>query len=119
MFGVAGDEVIEVRLYLTPSGDCPFDQWLNSLRDRTTQARVDARIARLRSGNVGDTRPVGDGVYELRLAFGSGYRVYYGRVGSRIVILLTGGDKRRQTADIEHAKSLWRMYLREKNHAHD
>ena len=111
------DDEVEVRLYQTPDGNCPFEQWLDSLKDQTTRMRVDARIARIRCGNFGDAKPVGEGVHELRLPFGSGYRVYYGREGSRVVILLTGGDKRRQAADIRLAKALWQMYLREKPNA--
>ena len=108
---------IEVRLYQTPEGKCPFERWLESLRDQSTRIRVDARIARFRCGNFGDAKPVGDGVNELRLPFGPGYRVYFGYQGSRIVSLLTGGDKRRQAADIKAAKVFWQMYLREKTHA--
>lgn len=113
------DREIEVRLYTALSGRCPFEDWLATIRDQNTRYRVDARIARLRSGNLGDTKSVGGGIQELRLAFGPGYRVYFGRDGRCLIILLCGGDKRRQAADIARARLLWMAYLMEKKDAHD
>jgi putative addiction module killer protein len=76
---------------------------LATLKDDRAEARVAARINRLASGNSGDCKPVGGGVWELRIDYGPGYRVYFGRIGREVVLLLCGGDKRRQSADIEKA----------------
>ena len=98
-----------VRTFVTGDGKVPFEVWLDSLRDPTIRARVDARIARLRTGNFGDCRAVGEGVMELRLHFGSGYRVYFGEDGEE-VILLWGGEKSTQDQDVRRARDLWREY---------
>ena len=83
-----------------------FDRWFSSLRDVRARARIDIRIRRLRQGNPGDVKTVGGGVFELRLTYGPGYRVYYIGRGEELVILLAGGDKSSQPKDIEVAKSL-------------
>ncbi len=83
-----------------------YAQWFEALQDRQAKARIDVRIRRLSLGNPGDVRPVGEGVSELRIDYGPGYRVYFTRRGSEIVILLAGGDKRTQEIDIEAAKEL-------------
>lgn len=80
-----------------------FARWLDSLKDLRGRARVQARIERLATGNPGDVAPVGSGVSELRVHFGPGYRVYFVRRGRRLVILLAGGDKSTQSADIQRA----------------
>lgn len=85
-----------------------YAQWLDSLRDIHARARVQVRVERLASGNAGDVRPVGEGVSELRIDYGPGYRVYFAMRGRKIVILLAGGDKRTQTADIRTALRLAR-----------
>jgi len=85
-----------------------FVQWLDGLRDIRARARVQARIERLAVGNPGDARPVGEGVSEIRIDYGPGYRVYFKRIGREIVILLVGGDKRTQSADIKIALRLAR-----------
>lgn len=85
-----------------------FARWLDGLRDLQARARVQARIGRLQAGNVGDAKPVGEGVSELRINYGSGYRVYFTRHGRGIVVLLAGGDKRTQSADIKTALRLAR-----------
>jgi putative addiction module killer protein len=100
----------EVHVYTCSDGSEPFTQWLRGLRDGTTRNRIRQRIARVRLGNFGDTRSVGDGVYELRIHFGPGYRVYFGRCGDEVVILLCGGDKGSQDRDIERAREYWRDY---------
>ena len=112
-------DVIELRAYVTADGRCPFDLWLESFRSATTRTRIDARLARVRTGHFGDTKAVGGGVAELRLCFGPGHRIYFGRDGDRLVILLAGGDKRWQSADIARAQRYWQAYLKEKSHAHD
>ncbi len=83
-----------------------YAKWLDSLRDVHTRARILARIERLASGNPGDVKPVGEGVSELRIDYGPGYRVYYKKQSQEIVILLVGGDKRTQTNDIKTALRL-------------
>ena len=85
-----------------------FTEWLDSPRDIHARARVLARIERLASGNPGDVKPVGEGVSELRIDYGPGYRVYYTKQGRKIIILLVGGDKRTQSRDIKKAISLAR-----------
>jgi len=83
-----------------------FSQWIDGLRDIRARARVLVRIKRLAMGNPGDVRPVGKGVSELRIDYGPGYRVYFTRQGSEIVILLAGGDKSTQNMDIKKAQNL-------------
>jgi len=85
-----------------------FVQWLDGLRDVHARARVQVRIERLAAGNPGDVEPVGEGVSELRIDYGPGYRVYYKKHGREVVILLAGGDKRTQSADIKTALRLAR-----------
>jgi len=85
-----------------------FARWLDGLCDIHTRARVQARVERLASGNPGDVRPVGEGVSELRIDYGPGYRVYYTKRGRTVLILLAGGDKRTQATDIKTALRLAR-----------
>ncbi len=100
----------ELQIYRTPNGRALFIQWLESIRDLKTQTRIQARLDRLETGNLGDCKSVGEGVFELRLQFGPGYRIYFGEVGQTIVLLLCGGDKSSQVRDIEWAKFHWREY---------
>lgn len=100
----------EIRLYRTIDGKIPFSEWFEGLDDARTQQRIDARLARIRVGNFGDTKALGGGVYELRLDFGPGYRIYFGYEGRTIVILLCGGDKSTQQQDIKKAKQYWMNY---------
>lgn len=85
-----------------------YARWFASLRDRQARARVDARIRRLSLGNPGDVKPVGEGVSELRIDHGPGYRVYFVQRGQTLVVLLAGGDKRTQDRDIKLARALAR-----------
>jgi putative addiction module killer protein len=96
--------MMEVRRYLTASGKDVIGEWLAALRDPRARAKVATRLSRLESGNFGDCKPVGKGLWELRIDWGPGYRVYYSMVGSYIVLLLCGGDKRKQGADIRRAR---------------
>ncbi len=102
--------MIEVRHYLTPDGRDPFAQWLGRLRDRRAVAAILLRIGRMERGLIGDCKAVGGGVSELRIDVGAGYRMHFGRIGDRIVVLLCGGDKRRQDDDITRAKRYWANY---------
>lgn len=97
----------ELRRYQTSNGRVPFNQWMTEMKDKIAQARIRARLRQLESGNVGDCDSVGDGVLEMRIHVGAGYRVYFGRHGIEIVILLCAGDKRTQQSDIKRAKSMW------------
>ena len=85
-----------------------YATWLNSLRDQQARARILVRVERLATGNLGDVRPVGEGVSELRIDYGPGYRVYFKKRGSTLVILLAGGDKRTQNEDVRKALRLAR-----------
>jgi putative addiction module killer protein len=98
----------EIREY-TEAGCSPFAEWFGGL-DAVTAARVDRYLRRLEMGNFGAAKPLREGVFELRLDFGPGYRVYYGREGRTIIILLGGGSKRRQDADIAAAVERWNRY---------
>jgi putative addiction module killer protein len=89
-----------------------FSNWLRKLRDGQARARIQIRIRRLSLGNFGDVRPVGEGVSELRIDYGPGYRVYFQQIGSLLVLLLIGGDKKTQDADIAKAKKLAKETLR-------
>ncbi len=100
----------EIQVYRSANGRQPFTEWLESIRDTSTQDRIQARINRLKFGNFGDFESVGDGVFELRLNFGAGYRVYFGQIGSTVILLLCGGDKSSQARDIERAKNYWLQY---------
>ena len=85
-----------------------FSDWLESLSDNVTRTRIQARILRLRSGNPGDVKSIGEGVAEMRIHHGSGYRIYFVKKGSELIILLAGGDKSTQSKDIRKALSLAR-----------
>jgi putative addiction module killer protein len=85
-----------------------YAKWFTGLRDRVARARIDIRIRRLSLGNAGDAKPVGDGVSELRVDHGPGYRVYFIRRGEVVIVLLAGGDKSSQDEDIRNAKALAR-----------
>jgi putative addiction module killer protein len=85
-----------------------YARWFNSLRDRQARVRIDVRIRRLSLGNYGDVKPVGEGVSELRIDYGPGYRVYFAQRGQTLVILLAGGDKHTQDQDIKTAQELAR-----------
>ena len=99
----------ELQVYQNPNEREPFTEWLES-RDQKTQERIEARLDRLMGGNFGDCKSVGEGIFEIRLHFGAGYRIYFGEVDNTIVLLLCGGDKSSQKRDIEHAKTYWQEY---------
>jgi len=83
-----------------------YKAWFGQLRDATAKARINVRIRRAEIGNLGDWKSVGDGVNEMRIDYGPGYRVYFARQGEVVILLLCGGDKRTQTADIKRSKQL-------------
>jgi putative addiction module killer protein len=103
-----------VRIYITKEGKKPFLEWLQRLRDRRAKQKVQLRIDRLRLGNLGHAKSVGDGVQELKIDYGPGYRLYVGLEGKQIIILLLGGDKSSQHEDIKKAKKYWTDFKEQK-----
>lgn len=101
---------MDIRIYQHKDGKMPFTIWMRNLRDKRASAKILIRLDRIMVGNLGDTKSVGEGVSELRINEGKGYRVYYGREEKEIVILLCGGDKSSQQRDIKLAKKYWRKY---------
>lgn len=101
----------EVEYYLLPNGKSPFLEWYYSLRNEKAQAIILKRLARVRMGNLGEYHSMGDRVFEFKIDFGPGYRLYFGQQGSQI-ILLCGGDKNDQQKDIKKAKEYWNDYER-------
>ncbi len=102
---------MDIQEYVTRDGRSPFGAWLRSLRDVHARARIRVRLDRVRLGNLGDYRTVGNSVYELRLTYGPGYRLYFGVVDRTTLILLAGGDKGTQKRDIARARGYWADYL--------
>jgi putative addiction module killer protein len=102
----------EIREYQTTGGKIPFGEWLESLRDLQARVKIEKRLERVRTGNLGDYKSLGEGVCELKIDFGGGYRVYFGQIGTKIILILCGGIKRTQDEDIEKAKEYWRDYER-------
>ena len=100
---------LEIREYITPKGDCPFGAWFEAL-DPNAAAKVVVVLARIENGNLSNAKGVGSGVFEFRIDFGPGYRIYFGRDGETVLILLAGGTKQRQQRDIEDAKARWQDY---------
>ena len=101
---------MDIQIYRDENGNEPFEQWLSSIRNNPTLARIDNRLKRVRLGLLGDYRLIGEGVFELRLDFGPGYRIYFGRIGREHILLLTGGDKNSQRRDIAAAKRYWKDF---------
>jgi putative addiction module killer protein len=108
--------VIELRYYLASDGKSPFGIWFAEL-ESAPAAKVAVALARLETGNLSNAKGVGEGVLEYRIDWGPGYRVYFGRDGDTLVILLTGGTKKRQQRDIDTAKALWADYRRRRPRA--
>jgi putative addiction module killer protein len=101
--------MIEVREYLDPKGNSPYGKWFDGLNAQAA-AKVAIAVTRMAQGNLSNAKGVGAGVHECRVDFGPGYRVYFGKDGDRLVILLGGGTKKRQQGDIRKAQALWRDY---------
>lgn len=104
--------MFEILHYLTLDERDPYQDWLVRLADRQAKSRVMVRVERLRGGGFGDCKPSREGVWELRIDWGPGYRVYYALSGRHVVLLLLGGDKRRQGADIDLAVEYWKDWKR-------
>lgn len=105
--------MIDIREYLDTSGRSPYARWFDGLNAQAA-AKVAIALTRVRQGNLSNVKPVGAGVLEYRIDFGPGYRVYFGRDGDRLVILLGGGSKKRQHRDIQDAIDRWQDYKRRK-----
>jgi putative addiction module killer protein len=105
--------MVEVREYVDARGRAPYRDWIVQL-DATARVRIITAVLRMEHGNFSAAKSVGSGVSELRLDFGPGYRVYFGKDGERLVILLGGGSKRRQQSDIAEAHELWAEYKKRK-----
>jgi len=99
----------QVKEYLAQGGTNPYRDWLETL-DSPVKQRIQARILRFESGNLGDVKALGEGIFEARIDFGPGYRIYFGREGNVVVLLLCGGDKSSQGKDILRAKEFWKQY---------
>ncbi len=99
----------DIKIFATSQGREPFVDWLEKF-NRDVKKRIILRINRISIGNLGDCKNLGEGVLELRFKFGKGYRIYFGKDGDKLVILLCGGDKKTQKQDIEKAKQYWSEY---------
>jgi putative addiction module killer protein len=106
---------LTIKEYLSADGKSYFGEWLRGL-DISVKARIQARILRFEMGNLGDHKSVGVGVWEARVMFGPGYRIYFGKEGLLVILLLLGGDKSSQAEDIRTARRLWKEYLEGKQH---
>ena len=105
--------MIEIREYIDTKGRSPYARWFNRL-NAPAAAKVATALVRMEQGNLSSVKGVGSGVFESRIDFGPGYRVYFGKDGNALIILLGGGTKKRQQQDIDTAKDLWRNYKRRK-----
>jgi putative addiction module killer protein len=105
--------VLDIRYYVASDGESPFETWFSGL-DAVARAKMTVAITRMEQGNLSRVKSVGEGVLEYKIDFGPGYRIYFGRDGETLVILLTGGTKRRQQSDINSATRFWRDYKRTK-----
>ena len=103
----------EIVEYIDQNGRVPFRYWLERLKDRKAAAIIDARLTRVRMGNLGNNKSVGQGVKELKVDFRPGYRVYFGEDSGKLLVLLIGGYKKTQSADIKLAQKYWAEYLEE------
>jgi putative addiction module killer protein len=104
-----------ISYYLAEAGRKPFKEWLDGLRDIVARQKIRIRLDRVRLGNLGKNRSVGDGVYELKIDYGPGYRVYYGLERKTVVLLSLGGDKSSQKKDITQARIYWEEHKRRRS----
>lgn len=108
-----------MEYYYRHDGKTPFKEWLYGLKDWDGRAKIRNYLDRLESGNFNNTKFLGNGVYELKIHFGPGYRVYFGLANSKTVLLILGGDKKTQPKDIEKAKKCWKEYKEKKYESND
>ena len=102
----------EIHFYRTSDGKIPFQEWRSALEDPRSRDLIRARLARLRAGNFGDCKFIGQGLFELRVFYGPGYRIYFGHLSARKLLILIAGDKDSQVRDIQKALSYWADYRR-------
>ena len=102
--------MLKIKIYTTAQGKMPFTKWLKSLKDKNVKYRITAHLDKLAIGNLGDRKALAKGVYEMRLHFAKGYRIYYGHDGQEIILLLCAGDKGSQKNDIKKAQEYWQDY---------
>ncbi len=107
---LAPGQVYILKALVLENGSCPIEDWIRSIKDTQTKQRVQSRLDRIERGNMGDCKPVGDGIFEFRMDFGPGYRLYHAAAGTTIIVLLLGGDKSTQGQDILLAQKLWKEY---------
>jgi putative addiction module killer protein len=105
--------MLEIRYYVADDGEEPFAKWFADL-EPVARAKITRAVARMEQGNLSNVKSVGEGVLEFRIDFGPGYRIYFGRDGETLVILLSGGTKKRQQRDIDAAHSYWQDFKRTK-----
>jgi len=101
---------IVIKVYETPNGKRPFEEWIKDIRELHTRAKILTRIDRLKVGNFGDCKTLQDGVCELRIHYGPGIRIYYGKIEGKLILLLCGGDKGSQEKDIAKAKEYFKDF---------
>ncbi|MEA1962798.1 MAG: type II toxin-antitoxin system RelE/ParE family toxin [Patescibacteria group bacterium] len=99
-----------LKIYQCKNKKLPFINWLESIKDTSVRVRIKNKLRRIEMGNFGDYKFLDSGVFELRLHFGSGYRIYFGKIKNTIILLLCGGDKKTQKNDIKKAKEYWKDY---------
>ena len=104
----------QIGYYLTREGKIPFREWMMSIKDRRLWSAIDSRLARLRFGHFGRCEPVGEGIFEIKIYYGPGYRIYFGNASQQIVLLLLRGEKSTQEKDILKARAYWIDYRRRK-----
>ncbi len=103
----------QIKIYETSAGKCPFDEWMNELADKNARIAIDLRIERVKLGNFGVCESVGNGVYELKFDIGPGYRVYFVKIGLKIILLLCAGKKKNQQKDIAQAKEYFQDFKKQ------
>lgn len=101
----------EIRIYKASTSRKPFSDWMHSFKDEKSRSVIRSRINRLQSGNFGDCKYLDKGVYELRIHYGKGFRVYFAKIKNVIIVLLCGGDKHTQINDIKKAQEYWELYM--------
>lgn len=104
-----------INEYTDANGKSPYAQWLDDLRDAKAKAKIMMRVDKMELGLFGDVEPIGEGLSELRIHYGPGYRVYFGKEGNTVYLLLCGGDKSSQAKDIKNAKEYWKDHKRRMN----
>lgn len=106
----AAGQLFTLKALVLKNGTSPIEDWIKGTRDAQTRQRIQARLDRIERGNMGEYQSVGEGVSEFKMDFGAGHRIYFGRTGATLIVLLVGGNKSTQDSDIKTAKQLWKDY---------